>query len=145
MERDRFFSAEQAVEYGLVDRIVTVAGASTELGRASHRRGSDPFERLSRGLTPTPMEEWDTPCLRRRPKKLACAPNWRVCAPALRTCSDVARIGTWERDMSTGAVDWSEELKAMLVDLSPGPNQGIDSWLDIVHPDDRPRVDRAHP
>ena len=23
MERDRFFSAEQAVEYGLVDRIVT--------------------------------------------------------------------------------------------------------------------------
>ena len=51
----------------------------------------------------------------------------------------VARIGTWERDMSTGVVTWSEELKAMLA-TDPRTDQGIDSWLDILHPADRPRV-----
>jgi PAS domain S-box-containing protein len=51
----------------------------------------------------------------------------------------VARVGTWERDMSTGVVTWSDELKAMLA-TEPRTDQGIDSWLDLLHPGDRPRV-----
>ena len=58
---------------------------------------------------------------------------------ALAHMQRVARVGTWERDMSTGVVTWSEELKAMLA-TDPRTDQGIDSWLDILHPADRPRV-----
>ena len=58
---------------------------------------------------------------------------------ALAHMQRVARVGTWERDMSTGVVTWSEELKAMLA-TNPRTDQGIDSWLDILHPGDRPRV-----
>ena len=58
---------------------------------------------------------------------------------ALAHMQRVARVGTWERDMSTGVVTWSEELKAMLA-TDPRTDQGIDSWPDILHPGDRPRV-----
>ena len=38
---------------------------------------------------------------------------------ALAHMQRVARVGTFHRDMSTGVVTWSDELKAMLSTESP--------------------------
>jgi PAS domain S-box-containing protein len=52
----------------------------------------------------------------------------------------LAQLGSWERDLATGAISWSEELYHMLgVDPSTSPN--YTSALLIVHPDDRAAVE----
>ena len=55
----------------------------------------------------------------------------------------VARLGSWETDLSTFAVTWSEETYRILeVDVESflPTHQG---FLQIVHPDDRAAVDKA--
>jgi PAS domain S-box-containing protein len=53
----------------------------------------------------------------------------------------IARIGTFERDIQTGVVTWSAELESMY-GLQPGDFEGTttDFFTNLVHPDDREEV-----
>ena len=59
---------------------------------------------------------------------------------AMAHLQEVGRLGTWERDVTTGAVDWSEGLENLL-GLGPEAKLSLDTWLSLVHPSDRARVD----
>ncbi len=53
------------------------------------------------------------------------------------------RLGWWQRDLSTEEVTWSPELED-LFGLPPGAFSGDEgTFLDFVHPDDRPAVELA--
>jgi PAS domain S-box-containing protein len=55
----------------------------------------------------------------------------------LRMTMAAARIGTWELDVTTGWVDWSDNVRELL-NLPPGEPRGTFSeFLSSVHPDDR--------
>ena len=62
----------------------------------------------------------------------------RACG-ALAHMQEVGRLGTWTRDETTGAVEWSDGL-IKLLGLGPEIEPSLEAWLDMVHPDDRPRV-----
>ncbi|GAC1624579.1 MAG: hypothetical protein NVS4B5_16630 [Vulcanimicrobiaceae bacterium] len=53
----------------------------------------------------------------------------------------IAHLGTWERDVVTGRVDWSDELRriCMLEPSEPTP----DSFVEFDHPGETPSVVRA--
>ena len=56
----------------------------------------------------------------------------------LRRTQRLAGLGTWELDVSRGAVYWSEET-FRIAGLDPsGEAPGFDEYLETVHPDDRP-------
>lgn len=57
----------------------------------------------------------------------------------LREAQRVARIGSWERDLSTGRVTWSDGIYD-LWGWEPGQEISFDAFLATVHPDDRPRL-----
>ncbi|MHB8958101.1 MAG: PAS domain-containing protein [Candidatus Limnocylindrales bacterium] len=49
----------------------------------------------------------------------------------------IAHIGSWERDLATGALRWSDE-SYRIMGLEPGSFGGtLDDFLAVVHPDDR--------
>lgn len=59
---------------------------------------------------------------------------------ALRVALRAGRLGMWRWDMSTGEVEWDEQLEA-LFGLPPGGFDGsFDMYESLLHPDDRPRV-----
>ncbi|HET6468936.1 MAG TPA: PAS domain S-box protein, partial [Geminicoccaceae bacterium] len=61
----------------------------------------------------------------------------------LRFTIEAARVGTWDWDMTTGHVRWSDNLEA-IHGLPPGSFGGdFESVLADVHPDDRDRVMEA--
>ncbi|MGI5286335.1 SpoIIE family protein phosphatase [Nonomuraea polychroma] len=50
------------------------------------------------------------------------------------------KVGSWEWDIRTGEVYWDEPaLKVMGIDPATAPHT-LDSWANIVHPEDLPRV-----
>lgn len=52
----------------------------------------------------------------------------------------VAHIGSWERDIATGRLHWSDESHR-IVGIEPGTFDGtIDAFLAFVHPEDRARA-----
>jgi PAS domain S-box-containing protein len=52
------------------------------------------------------------------------------------------KIGTFEWDLPKNIVNWSPELEA-LYGLEPGSFQAcLDRWLDTIHPEDLPQVER---
>src|SRR5207248_1616447 len=54
-----------------------------------------------------------------------------------------ARIGSWERDVETGAGSWSQE-HFRIVGLDPMPGApSLLQYLELVHPDDRAAVSAA--
>jgi PAS domain S-box-containing protein len=56
---------------------------------------------------------------------------------------DAAKIGTFDWDMKTGQVVWSENLE-LLAGLAPGGFGGTrESFVQLVHPEDRGRVQQA--
>jgi PAS domain S-box-containing protein len=61
----------------------------------------------------------------------------------LEEAQRVAHVGHWDRDLETGRIRWSDEICRIL----GLPLQERDSirteWLDVVHPDDRPRLSLA--
>jgi PAS domain S-box-containing protein len=56
---------------------------------------------------------------------------------SLQLALEAARMGTWSRDLRSGAVEWSPELEK-LFGLTPGSFHGTrEEVLSLVHPDDR--------
>jgi two-component system cell cycle sensor histidine kinase/response regulator CckA len=54
-----------------------------------------------------------------------------------------ARMGTWDWDMRTGVIRWSESLE-QIVGIPTGSFQGTyESFVELVHPDDRQSVRQA--
>ena len=61
----------------------------------------------------------------------------------LRFTLEAAQVGTWEWDIATGAVQWSDNLEA-IHGMPPGSFDGsFEGFLALVHPDDRPLVSDA--
>jgi diguanylate cyclase (GGDEF)-like protein/PAS domain S-box-containing protein len=62
----------------------------------------------------------------------------------LAAATAVTGVGTWERDLATGAARWSPEVFAIL-GLDPAATPpGLASFLAAVHPHDRPRVEHEN-
>ncbi len=62
----------------------------------------------------------------------------------LHEAQRLARIGSWEVDVETNHLDWSEELYRIFeLDPKDGPRD-YRGFLEMVHPDDRKRVDLAY-
>ena len=58
----------------------------------------------------------------------------------LQVSLDAANVGTWDWDVRTGDVHWSENLER-IHGQEPGAFKGtFDGFLDGVHPDDRQPV-----
>jgi PAS domain S-box-containing protein len=50
---------------------------------------------------------------------------------------DAAQMGTWEWDVASGAIHWSESV-ARMFGLPPGNSpEGFEAYLALIHPDDR--------
>ena len=60
----------------------------------------------------------------------------------LRLALDAARMGTWEWEVVTGAVAWSPRVDTLL-GLPSGTLGSMRSYLDLVHPDDRKKVEES--
>ncbi|MEU4227597.1 ATP-binding protein [Nonomuraea sp. NPDC026600] len=58
----------------------------------------------------------------------------------LREALKATRIGSWDWNILTGELHWDEAaLTIMGIDAETGPHT-IDYWVNLVHPDDHPRV-----
>ena len=58
-------------------------------------------------------------------------------AERLRLALNAANMGTWRWDLDTGRIDWNEQLEA-LFGLAPGSFDGhYDTYIALIHPDDR--------
>lgn len=62
----------------------------------------------------------------------------------LKLAQQAAGIGVWDWDLVTGAISWSPEMYDIL-GLDPAKHAGTpyDTWLGILHPDDRDLADRT--
>jgi PAS domain S-box-containing protein len=61
----------------------------------------------------------------------------------LRLALEGARMGTWDWDLRTGAVTWSDHVEE-LFGLPPGRFDGsFDMYLSLVHPEDRGKLEEA--
>lgn len=58
----------------------------------------------------------------------------------LAEAQGVARLGSWEWDVRTGRVWWSDELYRRYGKDPTGYRPTVEGYLEIVHPDDRERV-----
>jgi PAS domain S-box-containing protein len=61
----------------------------------------------------------------------------------LEEAQRIAHVGHWDRDLETGLITWSDEIYRILglpVQEGDSPRR---EWLDIVHPEDRPRLSLA--
>jgi PAS domain S-box-containing protein len=64
-------------------------------------------------------------------------------AAHLALALDAAQMGTWEWDVASGAVHWSDGV-ARIFGLAPGDfSGGFDAYLELIHPDDRGLVKAA--
>ena len=57
-----------------------------------------------------------------------------------RFALEASRVGTWERDIGSGAVRWSEMLEALHGLPAGGFGGTFQAFLDRVHPEDRQQV-----
>jgi PAS domain S-box-containing protein len=61
----------------------------------------------------------------------------------LNLAFEAARMGTWEWDIRSGEISWSESV-APLHGLAPGAFDGtFESFKELIHPDDRDLIDGA--
>ena len=67
----------------------------------------------------------------------------RVSEERLRLALEAARMGTWEWDVTTGAVRWSGRIEHMFGLPSGGFDGTYESYLALIHPDDRPGLEKA--
>ena len=60
----------------------------------------------------------------------------------LSEAQELARLGSWERDLRTGEVSWSDQQYTLL-GLEPGTPDARLRFLEMIHPDDRAIFDSA--
>ena len=61
----------------------------------------------------------------------------------LRLAQKAARMGAWDRDVTTGRSHWTTELEEVF-GIEPGTyNDSAEMWPDLVHPDDLPALNKA--
>jgi len=61
----------------------------------------------------------------------------------LRMALDASRMGTWDWDVATNRLEWTDNLLAMF-GIAPGKSGGtFQSFLAIIHPEDRPEFQAA--
>jgi two-component system, cell cycle sensor histidine kinase and response regulator CckA len=61
----------------------------------------------------------------------------------LRLSAEAAQIGTWNRDLATGYIQWSPQLEGIF-GLAPGTHpRDMEQFLALIHPDDRGRMSQA--
>lgn len=66
--------------------------------------------------------------------------KWQI---HLQAAQRIAHLGSWEFNVTTGEITWSEEVFRILgQDMALGPPD-YDKLLQIYHPDDRPEHDRV--
>ncbi|MBH8562074.1 PAS domain S-box protein [Nostoc sp. CENA67] len=58
----------------------------------------------------------------------------------LRLAQRAGKIGTWEWNLRTGEVSWSEGIWDILGLEIDTEEPGVQAWVDFIHPDDRPRI-----
>ena len=63
-------------------------------------------------------------------------------ANKLRRAQEIAHVGSWEFDHTTGRLTWSEEA-ARISGLSPG-DHSADDYFELLHPEDRAAVRSLH-
>ncbi len=61
----------------------------------------------------------------------------------LRLSQAFANVGSWEWDIDTGEVYWSDQIWKLLGLEPDSVKPGYEAFLACVHPDDRPRVEQA--
>jgi PAS domain S-box-containing protein len=61
---------------------------------------------------------------------------------ALQLALDSAGAGTWDWNVQTGELVWSKQCLAMF-GLPPDTQMSYEKFLEVIHPDDRERIDRA--
>jgi PAS domain S-box-containing protein len=61
----------------------------------------------------------------------------------LQEAQHLARLGSWELDMSSGAVNWSPETYRIFGIDEPTGKLPFESFLNLVHPEDRQQVATA--
>jgi PAS domain S-box-containing protein len=67
----------------------------------------------------------------------------RISSERLVLAQQVGKIGSYEWNVQTGELIWTEEMEA-LFGLAPGSFEGsYEHWLKRLHPDDRPGADLA--
>ena len=59
----------------------------------------------------------------------------------LRLAQQVAKIGTFEQNLQTGESRWTPETETMYGLEPGGAPQSLESFLQLVHPEDRPHVE----
>ncbi|MBL8541094.1 MAG: PAS domain-containing protein, partial [Betaproteobacteria bacterium] len=59
----------------------------------------------------------------------------------LQLASEIARYGTWDRNVATGDVVWSRGLAEILGYHQDEVTPSTAAWLERVHPEDLPRVE----
>ena len=64
----------------------------------------------------------------------------RRTAESLAEAQRIAKLGSWEWNLDTGEMHWSEQLFAVL-GVPPGVPAGFEAFRERVHPDDLPRVE----
>lgn len=57
----------------------------------------------------------------------------------------IAAIGGWVHDLTTDALIWSDEALAALELTADDVGDTVESWLRLVHPEDRERIERTYP
>ncbi|MGH2522341.1 MAG: PAS domain S-box protein, partial [Anaerolineales bacterium] len=66
--------------------------------------------------------------------------RYRQLATEFAECQQISHLGSWQWDIATGTVRWSDELYR-IYGLEPGSVPiGYEGFLERVHPDDRERV-----
>ncbi len=61
----------------------------------------------------------------------------RLSEMQLRLAMEAADIGTWEWDLLSGAISWSESLESIFEAPMPGVSRNVSSLAAVLHPEDR--------
>jgi len=63
---------------------------------------------------------------------------------ALEDAQRIGQIGSWELDLVSGVLDWSDETCRMF-EIDPAVfGAGMDAFMNVIHPEDRERVSAAY-
>lgn len=68
----------------------------------------------------------------------------RIKARLLDDAQRIGRVGSWELELATHRVSWSEEIYSLLEIDRDGSKASYDAFSDVIHPDDRTCVDQAY-